>query len=76
MIFQFKADRALSSEVKSNITIYLSVAKLIDCQLAKVVDEYQLDSIEIHYTNYGRVPSTSYSWPQQFGFRGRLLVTT
>jgi SAM-dependent methyltransferase len=47
------------------------ITALLEIDLIRIAMECQLTSIEIHYTNYGRIPGTSQAWPQQLGLRGR-----
>lgn len=47
------------------------ITALLEVDLIRIAAECQLTSIDSHYTNYGRIPGTSKSWPQYFGFRGR-----
>jgi 2-polyprenyl-3-methyl-5-hydroxy-6-metoxy-1,4-benzoquinol methylase len=47
------------------------ITALLEVDLMRIAAECQLDSIKIHYTNYGRIPGTNQSWPQQLGLRGR-----
>jgi hypothetical protein len=49
------------------------ITALLEVDLIRIAAESQLTSIEIHYTNHGRIPGTNYNWPQQLGFRGRLF---
>jgi 2-polyprenyl-3-methyl-5-hydroxy-6-metoxy-1,4-benzoquinol methylase len=47
------------------------ITALLEIDLIRIATECQLTDIQIHYTNYGRIPGGSQSWPQQLGFRGK-----
>ncbi|WP_310426776.1 methyltransferase domain-containing protein [Chamaesiphon sp. VAR_48_metabat_135_sub] len=64
---QFNAFQAAPGCYPAHITA------LLEIDLIRIAAECQLTSIEIHYPNHGRIPATSYAWPQWLGFRGRLF---
>jgi 2-polyprenyl-3-methyl-5-hydroxy-6-metoxy-1,4-benzoquinol methylase len=49
------------------------ITALLEIDLIRIAAECQLTDIQIHYTNSGRMPGTSKSWSQRWGFRGRLF---
>lgn len=64
---QFNAFQATPGCYPAHITA------LLEIDLVRIAAECQLTSIEIHYTNYGRIPGSSQAYPQWLGFRGRLF---
>lgn len=49
------------------------ITALLEVDLLRIASECQLAAIEMHYTNYGRIPGIGQTWPQRLGFRGRLF---
>ena len=49
------------------------ITALLEIDLIRIATECQLSDIQIHYTNYGRIPGSNKSWPNSLGFKGRLF---
>lgn len=49
------------------------ITALLEIDLIRIARECQLSDIQIHYTDRGRIPGTSKSWPHSLGLKGRLF---
>ena len=64
---QFNAFQEASGCYPAHITA------LLEIDLIRIARECQLSDIQIHYTDRGRIPGTSKSWPHSLGLKGRLF---
>lgn len=64
---QFNAFQATPGCYPAHITA------LLEIDLIRIAAECQLTDIQIHYTNYGRIPGGEKPWPNGLGFKGRLF---
>ena len=49
------------------------ITALLEIDLIRIARECQLSDIQIHYTDRGRMPGTSKSYPHSLGLKGRLF---
>ncbi len=49
------------------------ITALLEIDLIRIAAECQLTDIEIHYTNYGRIPGGDKPWPNSLGFKGKMF---
>jgi 2-polyprenyl-3-methyl-5-hydroxy-6-metoxy-1,4-benzoquinol methylase len=49
------------------------ITALLEIDLIRIAAESQLADIEIHYTNYGRIPGGDKAWPNSLGFKGKMF---
>lgn len=62
---QFNAFQDAPGQYPAHITA------LLEIDLYRTAAESGLENIKIYYSNQGRLPLTSWSWPSGLGFRGR-----
>jgi 2-polyprenyl-3-methyl-5-hydroxy-6-metoxy-1,4-benzoquinol methylase len=49
------------------------ITALLEIDLMRIATECQLADIQIHYTNYGRIPGGDKPWPNSLGFNGKMF---
>ncbi len=47
------------------------ITALLEIDLFRIYTECKITEIQIQYSNHGRIPFTSWHWPENLGFRGR-----
>ncbi len=47
------------------------ITALLELDLIRIATECKLINIQIHYSNYGRMPFTPWHWSKRLGFHGR-----
>ncbi|WGV29000.1 class I SAM-dependent methyltransferase [Halotia branconii] len=47
------------------------ITALLEIDFYRIYTECNLTDLQIQYSNYGRIPFTSWHWPENLGFRGQ-----
>ncbi len=49
------------------------ITALLEIDLIRIATECQMKNVQIHYSNWGRIPFTPWHWHKSLGFRGRVF---